>query len=231
MRDFLLRFRPSRPLPTPTASPPTRDPIGVTIKAISGVSVVETRPSVNIRIKDETFIAISISDWFSTGASVFLRAFEFSNPIVDVICHPHPALASGFLFEVTPLTNPSQLYSVEFPPYATHAEGIAIHTDLKEIFRRVDTFKVEFCATQNRNFSERERLHLESLPTIHNAQSIALSTLIQSRAPRTCTTPRPTPTPRRTEQNIQEHSCQPLIRENEDGSSQSNESRDNEISQ
>lgn len=222
MRDFLIRFRPLRPLPTPTATPPTRNPIGVTFKAISSVSVIETRPSVNIRIKDETFIAISILDWFSNGASALLRAFEFSNPIVDVVCHPHPALAAGFIFEITPLTNPSQLYSVDFPTYASHAEGIVIHTDLKEIFRRVDTFRIEFCTIQNCILTERERFQLESLPTIHRAQSLALSALIQSRAPRTSSIIRPT------EQSVQNNTLQPVIEESENGVAQSTESRDQE---
>lgn len=167
MRDFLLRFRPLNPSPNPSIPIPNQNPIGITIKAISGVSVVETKPTVNIKIRNETFIAVSLSDWFSTGSTIFLRTFT-SNPIADVICHPNPALAAGFLFEATPITNPSQLYTVEFPPYATHADGVVIHTDLKEIFRLVDAFQVEFTAVQQREFQERERFLLESLPTFQS---------------------------------------------------------------
>lgn len=174
MRDFLFRFRPLNPSPNPSISFPTQNPIGITIKAVSGVSVIETKPTVNIRIRNETFLAISLSEWFSTGSTIFLRTFN-SQPIADVICHPNPALAAGFFFEATPIANPSQLYSVEFPPYATHSEGVVIHTDIKEIFRLTDAFQVEFTALQQREFQERERFLLESLPNFH--RKIPLNTL------------------------------------------------------
>lgn len=48
--------------------------------------------------------------------------------------------------------NPLQFYTVEFPRYPTHAEGIIIHTDFKEIVHLVDTFQVEFMLLQQREF-------------------------------------------------------------------------------
>lgn len=169
MRDFVIKLRSLRPTPTPPIIP---NPVGITVKALSGVSVIQTRPVANLRIGNETFLTLPVSDWFLTGPIIFLRAFDLHNPVVDVVCHPHIALEYGFVFEITPLTNPSQLYSVEFPPHASQAQGVAIHTDLREIFRRTEAFAIEFLALQNRAHSDEERYFLENLPTARSVDTV-----------------------------------------------------------
>lgn len=147
MNDFLLKLRPKYPL---SITPPTQTPIGVTIRTISGVSVIETVPNVRVQIKDEVFLAIAVSDWITTGSTIFLRAFSWTKPVVEITCHPNPALAAGFIFEIIPLRSPSRIYLVEFPPLAAHAQGVIIHADLKDIFSRTEPFVAQFIASHGR---------------------------------------------------------------------------------
>lgn len=167
MIDFLLKFRPLHPLPI---TPPTRDPVGVTIRTISGISVVETIPNVNIQVRDETFLSISITDWITTGTTVLLRSFNSTHSVIDTVCHPNPVLAAGFIFEIIPVRNPSQRYTVEFPPLAIHAQGVILHVDLKEIFRKIEATAAELVTLQTYAHQEQERQILSSLPRSRRVQ-------------------------------------------------------------
>lgn len=157
MRDFSIKIRPLHPITDPR-NLPTHQPIGITIRAISGVTVLSTQPDAHIQIKNETYLLVSTLDWLSIASTFVLRAFDQYDPVVDIICHPNIALREGFIFEITPLTNPSQLYVVEFPRLEGHSEGIVIHTNLTEIFRQTDAFAVEFLALNNCAFTGRQAL-------------------------------------------------------------------------
>lgn len=161
MRDFSIKLRPLHPITNPR-NLPTHQPVGITIRAISGVTVLQTQPDANIQIKNETYLLVRTLDWLSIASTFVLRAYDQCNPVVDIICHPNIALREGLVFEITPLTNPSQLYVVEFPPLEAHSEGIVIHTNLQEIFRQTDAFTVEFLALGNRLHSNSERRALIS---------------------------------------------------------------------
>lgn len=135
---------------------PYLQPIGLTIRINNGVEITETIPGASINIANETFLALSPAEWFSTGSTIYLVATDPLNPSVDIILHPNPALAEGFAYETTPLATPSELFWIQYPPNKSQADGIVIHSNLSVIFTRVDELAKHFSEYQKDYFSKNE---------------------------------------------------------------------------